>query len=190
MILAIAIAGILFASAIIPTSRTIDAYQAGEANLREATLQNLARIRPQQVIEKVWRDAEPPAGYDAIARALTTELTAGSWALRESGGRFEQNRDDAGWSPIAEPVGDFAFAYLAKDGTWANSVAIADFDNIVAVRFGWTDTAVSRAYRGVVVLPDRCHAGGRIDLSPPNTSTAYHREDFTRRFSISLGEWQ
>jgi hypothetical protein len=190
MVLAIAIAGIIFAAAIIPTTQTIAAYQAGEAEVRQAALQNRACVRPEQVIEKVWRDAAPPDGYDALGRAQAAELTIGAWALRESGGRFEQNRDGAGWSPIAEPVENLAFSYLGRSGIWVNSVDAADFDNVLAVRFNWTDAAAGRAYRGLGVLPDRCFAGGRIDLSPPDTSKAYQRADYTRKFSISLGEWQ
>ena len=190
MVLAIAIAGFIFAAAIIPTTQTISAYQEGETDLRQATLQEHACVRPQQVIEKIWRDADPPDGYDVLSRALTTELTAGEWALRESGGRLEQNLAGVGWSPIADPVTDFAFSYLLKDGTWVNSVGISDYDNVVAVRYSWTDSAANRAYSGEVLLPDRCHSGGRIDLSSPDTTSAYNRADYTRKFSISLGEWQ
>ena len=190
MVLAIAIAGFIFAGAIIPTTQTIAAYQEGEAELSRATQQELARVRPEQILDGVWRDLTPPTGGGALTQAHAAELIVGTWELRASGGQLEQCVNGGSWSPLAVPIQNFALSYLRKDGAWVNAVGSAELDEVVAVRFSWEDAAVGRTYGDCVALPDRCFSGGVIELSSPDTSQPYQRADYTRLFSISLGEWQ
>lgn len=190
MVLAITIAGIIFAGAIIPTTQTIAEYQECQADLARATRQELARVRPEQIIERTWRDLAPPVGYGALSRAYAAELTVAQRGLRASGEQVEQNEAGGDWTPIAAPVRNFSFGYLGKDGVWANAVASENLDDVVAVRFSWSDAESGRTYIGFALPPDRCHSGGRIELSSPDTPQPYQREDYTRKFSISLGEWQ
>ena len=190
MVLAIAIAGIIFASAIIPTTQMALAYQEAEAEVRQATSQATASVRPQQLVARIWRDASPPANHDALVRARARRLTVGNWDLRGSGGSFKQNWGTGGWTPIAAPVAGFSFEYLLSDGTWTSSVGSSSLGDVLAVRFAWNDPDNGRRYGGLTVAPDRSFSAGLIQLLQPDTSTTYERSDYERTITFSLGRWQ
>ena len=190
MVLAIAIAGLILAAAIIPTTETVVAYQQAEAELRQATSQATAAVRAEQVAANIWRDADPPTDHATLQRAWAGWLQVGGWELRQEEDRFEQKRDPTAWTPIAEPVQALSFQYLLNDGSWTTSVAEAQLDEVLAVRFDWGDPVSGREYGGLVLAPDRAFSTGLIQLPPPDTSEPYDREDYEQTVTLSLGSWQ
>jgi type II secretory pathway pseudopilin PulG len=189
MVLAIVIAGLIFASAIIPTTQTAAAYQENEADARQATWQVTATVRTEQVAGNVWRDAEPPDNHDALLKAMASQLWVGDWKLRHVAERYEQNGDSGGWATIAEPVENAAFQYLLNDGTWVSS-ANSQLDDVLAVRFDWSSTDNGRKYGGLMVAPDRAFSGGVVELFQGAGPATYSRPDYERTITFSLGSWQ
>jgi len=190
MVLAIAIAGLIFAAAIIPTTQTVVAYQEVQAQTRQATRQGTAVVRPEQIAAVIWRDADAPENHDDLLKAQSNQLTVGDWELRLANKSFEQNRKSAGWAPIAEPVDSFAFQYLLSSGTWTSSVAKGQLGNVLALRFDWNDSDNGRKYGGLVVMPDQAFSSGLIELPQPDTSKPYKRKDYERTVNLSLGSWK
>jgi hypothetical protein len=190
IVLAIAIAGLIFASAIIPTTQTAVAYQEAEAELRQATAQATATVRPEQIAAGIWRDADPPENHDALSQAQSTHLTVGDWQLRENGGQLEQRWNARGWTPIAAPVQGLALQYLLSSGAWASSVSGTALEDVLAVRFDWSDSDNGRRYGGLIVAPDRAFSAGLIKLPQPDTSGPYNRDDHEQTVTLSLGSWR
>jgi hypothetical protein len=190
MALAIAIAGLIFASAIVPTTQSVIAYQEVEAELRQATGQATAAVRAEQVAGSIWRSADPPAGHGALQKARAARLQVGDWELRQSKGRFEQQWKSAGWAAIAEPVDSLSFQYLLNDGSWTTSVDKAQLGSVLAMRYAWTDSDSGRTYAGLTVAPDSAFSGSLLELPEPDTSNPYQRKDYERTLSFSLGSWQ
>ncbi len=189
MVLAIVIAGLIFASAIIPTTQTAAAYQENEADARQATWQATATVRTDQVAGNIWRDVDPPAGYDDLLTAQSDQLEVGEWELRQDTDRFEQNLDSGGWVAIAQPVENVAFQYLLNDGTWTSS-ASGQLDDVLAIRFDWSSTDNGRKYGGLMVAPDRAFSGGVVELFQGAGPATYSRPDYERTITFSLGSWQ
>jgi hypothetical protein len=190
MVLAITIAGLIFAAAIIPTTQTMVAYQEAEANVRTATSQATATVRAEQVAASIWRDADPPQDHDTLSTAQSSRMEVGDWELRKTADCFQQKWASTGWSPIAEPVQSFAFQYLLNDGSWAASATASELEDVLAVRFDWSDPDTGRTYGGLIVTPDHAFAAGLIELPQPDTSEPYSREDYERTVTLSLGSWQ
>jgi hypothetical protein len=162
MALAIGIAGLIFASAIVPTTQSVIAYQQTEAELRQATAQATAATRAEQVAGSIWRDADPPAGHAALERARAARLQVGDWTLRQNKGRFEQQLKSTAWAAIAEPAQNVSFQYLLNDGSWTTSVNKAQLGDVVALRYGWTDPDSGRTYDGRVATPDSTFSAGLL----------------------------
>jgi hypothetical protein len=190
MVLAIAIAGLIFASAIIPTTQAVVAYQEAEARVRAATLQATAAVRAEQIAAAVWRDAAPPDDHDALQKAKAAELQVGDWALREQSQRLEQKRKSAAWTSIAEPVDSFTFTYLLTDGSWSASVPDAHLDDVLAIRFEWNNPDNGRPHSGLILVPDQAFSANLIDLPDPEVSNPYKREDYEQTVRLSLGSWE
>jgi hypothetical protein len=190
MVLAIVIAGLIFASAIIPTTQTMVAYQEAEVDLRAGTLQATAAVRIEQVAACIWRDADPPANLDTLSKAQVSGVQVGDWELRQTGDYLEQNWASTSWSIIVQPVQTFALQYLMDDGSWTSSAAGPALEEVLAVRFDWSNPDNGRAYGGLTVAPDRAFSAGRIGLPQPDTSDPYDRADYEQSVTISLGSWQ
>lgn len=190
MVMAIAICGLIFASAIIPTTQVIATYQATQTAAQAATAQTMAAVRPEQVGSSIWRDADPPTGHDALASALETQLQVGNWTLRQADTSFEQQWQAAGWTPLADPVETFAFGYLLTDGSWTASVSAGDLDDVIALKFAWNDADSGSAFFGMAVLPDRAFSAGQLELALPDTSDPYDRSDYEQTITLSLGSWK
>jgi type II secretory pathway pseudopilin PulG len=189
MVLAIVIAGLISASAIIPTTQTAVAYQKAETDVRQATWQATATVRTEQVAGSIWRDDEPPAGHDTLLTAQADQIEVGNWELRRDGYRYEQNLDSGAWTAIAEPVVSVSFQYLLNDGSWASSITAEQLDDVLAIRFDWNSSTNGRKYGGLVVAPDRAFSAGVIRLPVPDTSEPYSRAEYQRSFTFSLGTW-
>jgi hypothetical protein len=190
MALAIGIAGLIFASAIVPTTQSAIAYQQAEAELRQATAQATAATRAEQVAGSIWRDADPPGGHATLERARAVRLQVGDWKLRENGGSLEQQSKSTAWAAIAEPVQNLSFKYLLNDGSWATSVNKAQLGDVLAVRYSWADPDSGRTYDGRVIAPDRAFSAGLLKLPQPDTAQPYQRKDYERTLTFSLGSWK
>lgn len=190
MVLAIVIAGLIFASAIIPTTQTAVAYQEAEADVRQATWQVTATVRTEQVAGHIWRDDEPPAGHDVLGKAQASQLEASCCELRYIADAYEQNVDSGGWGVIAEPVESLEFQYLLNDGSWVSAAVGGQLDDVLAVRFDWSSADDGRKYGGLAVVSDRVFSAGHVGLPQPDTSEPYSRADYERTITFSLGSWQ
>ncbi len=189
MVLALAIAGLVFASSIIPTTRAMASYQQAELNLQTVTLQWMAGVRAMQVAGTVWRDKSPPAGYATLDQARADRLRVGDWELRAHKQSFEQRWQNDDRVSLAEPIESFTFQYLLDDGTWVSNPDAQQTDAVLAIRASWTDVDAGQKRGGLAVMPDRQFAGGLLELAPPDTSKPYKRKDYERQVKLPLGSW-
>lgn len=189
MVLAIAIAGLIFAGAIIPTTNLAVAYQRGEALVRQATAESLAAVRVEQIFSTLWRDPQPPGGHGPLQAASRSRMRIGDWQVGRARDRLEQRRQGVPSGVIAEPVANVSFQYLLTDGSWVSQVRSARRDDVLALRFSWTDRATGRRYQGAALAPDRAFSGNLIELPEPDTGTPYRREDYMRTAHFSLESW-
>jgi hypothetical protein len=183
------VSGLILASAIIPTTQVMVAYQDAELNGQTMLAQTAATVRAEQLIGAVWRDPNAPDGHATLQAATASQLQVGDWQLRASGNRLEQQRSAGGWTPLAQPVQGFSFQYLLDDGTWTAAPAAGQFADVIVIRFTWTDADSGLPYGGLVVTPDCSFAAGGIDLETPSIGTPYRRADYTRTMTLSLGTW-
>ena len=77
MVLAIALTGLIFASAIIPTTQIVADYQKAEVDLQARTRHAMAGLRFEQVAGTTWRDPNGPAGTAALHTAQRSQLQFG-----------------------------------------------------------------------------------------------------------------
>jgi hypothetical protein len=189
MVLAIVLSGLIFASALIPTTQSLAAYEEAQLGLQNMTAQTLALTRAEQLVGAIWRDPNAPPDGANLQAAVADRLQVGTWELRQSGGRVEQQRQAAGWSPLATPVQSFSFQYLLRTGVWTAAPASGDLAKVLAVRYGWTDPTGGLPYGGLLVAPDHAFAAGLIALAAPDHSTTYHRADYARQITLTLGAW-
>jgi len=189
MVLAIALSGLILASAILPTTQVMVAYQDAELEGRTMLAQTAAAVRAEQLVGAIWRDPNAPDGHATLQAALASQLQVGAWQLRASGNRLEQQRSTGGWAPIAQPVQGFSFQYLLDSGTWTAAPAAGELADVIAIRFAWSDPDSGLPYGGLVVTPDCSFAAGTISLETPSVSNPYRRTDYTRTMTLSLGRW-
>ncbi len=189
MVFAIALSGVILASAIIPTTQVMIAYQDAELDGQIMLMQSAAAVRAQQVANAVWRDPNAPDGHATLQSATAGQLQVGDWQLRAANGRLEQQRQATGWKTIAEPVQSFAFAYLLTSGVWTAAPAAGELGSVIVVRCGWNDSRSGLSYGATAVVPDRCFSAGVLSLERPSTGTAYRRADYERHSTLTLGTW-
>lgn len=189
VVLAIFLSGVIFASALIPTTQSMVAYQEAELNQQSMTAQMLALARVEQLAGAIWRDPNAPPDGAALTVAAASQLQVGTWEFRQSSSVLQQQRQAAGWSGLAGPVQNFSFQYLLRTGVWTATPAPADLANVLAVRCGWTDPAGGRPYGGVLVAPDHAFAAGLVSLAVPSHTTPYHRADYALQITLTLGSW-
>ena len=118
MVLAIALSGLIFASALIPTTQSMVAYQEAELDLQSMTAQTLALARAEQLAGAIWRDPNAPPDGAGLSAAAADQMQVGTWGLRQNGGHLEQQRQAAGWAVLAPAVQNFSFQYLLRSGVW------------------------------------------------------------------------
>jgi hypothetical protein len=189
MVLAIALSGMIFASALIPVTQTLVKYQDAQLDVRNQTAQSLAVTRVEQLSSAVWRDPNAPTGGADLLTGESDQIQVGSWSLRINGSKLEQQPPAGSWATIATPVNNFAFDYLMDDGTWTDSPDADELDSVLALRYDWTDSGTGLPFGGGFVLPDHAFLGGVINLDPPVVSQPYHRSEYTRALSMPLGTW-
>ena len=196
MVLAIAITGIIFVSAIVPTTQIMIAYQEAEAGVRGATAHAMAGVRVEQTAAAIWRDDDPPENHAKLAGLGNRLLEVGAWRLELRSRTDEIGQQHSGgwaspWTPLTGSVQTRSGftgmnRFLLNDGSWGPSGAA---DDVLAVQWGWADPGNGRQYGGLMVAPDRQFSAGLIELPQPETSVKYDRDDYERTMTLSLGSW-
>ena len=190
MVLAIAIAGVIFAGALLPVVESVHAYQEAELNMQRADAQHLAAIRVEQVGTLLWRGDDPPPEHGVLTRATSGRLVVGEWELREVQQVLLQARQSGRLAALVQPVEGFELRYLLGDGDWQKSVDASAADRLIALRYAWADEQ-GRAYRGMVVPTDRVFAAGSVTLPEPDAGlTTYRRSDYARDVSLTIETWR
>ncbi len=192
MVLAIALSGLILASAIIPTTQVIVTYQEAELDGQTMLAQSAAALRAATLVNSIWRDPNAPDGHAALETAKDDSLRVGDWRLRAKSGRLEQRGEPGDWATLATPVSAFSLQYLLGSGTWTSAPHDDDDDGdyVIAIRFNWNDPDSGLAYGGVLVSPDCAFAAGLVNLPTPSTANPYRRADYTRSTTLSLGSWR
>ena len=185
MVLAIALAGLVFVGAIVPTTQSIVAYQEAEAELRFATAQASALVRAEQVAGSVWRDAEPPQGHAIPQAGQSGQLKVGDWSLRDQRGRFEQKGKKADWGVLAQPITRFSFRYQLADGSWQARVSRTELDGVLSTGVSLTAAApaLGAVFRNMMVAATCGPASELIEL--PETQRKALGE-LSKRFSTPV----
>lgn len=191
MIAAIAIAGLIFAGALLPVTDTVHRYQVSETDLQQTTTQHLAALRVRQVAASIWRTGDPPGVHDVLKRATPTRLATTRWELRAGKDRLWQVYRGRKPAAIAQPVRKFALRYLLDTGQWIKTPRSSQLARIVAVRYGWIGPESTAVYVGVAVPGDRAFAGREVRLPKPKAGgKPYRRSDYERTIDLDVKEWK
>jgi hypothetical protein len=189
MVLAIALTGLIFASAIIPTTQIVADYQKAEVDLQARTRHAMAGLRFEQVAGTTWRDPNGPAGTAALQTAQRSQLQVGTSELREAGGALQQRIGGGSTATLVPSLTGFAYSYLLNNGTWAANPTAGQLGQIIALRASWTAPGSNTPFSTLVVAPDRRFGAGQLILPQPNTSQAYRRSNYVRNLTYTLGRW-
>lgn len=189
MVLAISIAGLIFACALIPMTQTVVAYQEAELNQQRLADHTLAVVRAEQIAGSVWRNPNAPADTAPLLTATASRLRTGTWELRARAGNVEQRRHGGRWGQLASPAASFSFSYLLNNGAWVSALNTAQRDRVIAVRANWTDSADNVPCGGATVFPDRAFSAAVLNLAQPPTGGSYERADLEHNLTFSLGTW-
>ncbi len=189
MVLAIALTGLIFAAAILPTTQIIADYQKAEVDLQTQTMHAMAALRFEQVAGMVWRDPNAPAGTAALQTARRNQVQVGTSELRQTGGALQQRVGGGAAATLVPSVTGFAYNYLLNNGSWTASPTAPQLDQVIALRSGWTAPGSNTPFRTLVVAPDRRFGAGLLVLPQPNTSQAYQRGNYRRNLTFTLGRW-
>jgi hypothetical protein len=189
MVLAIALSGLILASAILPTTQVMVTYQQAEWDWQTMLAHAAAALRVEQLLDAIWRDPNAPGGHAALGAAQAHQIQVGNWELRANGTQLQQQRQSGGWAQLVAPAQAFAFRYLLGSGEWKASVGTSKLGDVVAARFDWTDPDSGLPYGGVWVLPDHSFSAGLISVYPTSTAPPYYRSDYEQTMTLSLGTW-
>jgi hypothetical protein len=189
MVLAIALAGLIFAAAIIPTSQTLVDYQKSEIDLRNLSAHGMATVRFEQVAGGIWRDPNGPPGGASLQAASATQLRTSFWDLSRSSGRWQQRYQGGTAATLLPAVSSFTYQYLLSTGAWITSPTASQRSKIVAVRCNWTDPVSGLPLSSLAVLPDHRFSAGLLVLPQPATTQPYSRDNYHRNHTFSLGAW-
>lgn len=189
MVAAIAIAGVIFAGALIPVTQTVLAYQEAEADGQQRDSQYLATQRVRQLTASVWRTGDPPPGHAALTDAGARVLGVGTCELRQAKKQLQQNDTAAGDGILAAPVESFALSYQLADGQVTTGVDAGDFDQITAIHYKWKDDGV--IYGGVAWPTDRALSGWMLTLpEPESAAVSYRRADHKQTINLTVKPWE
>jgi len=189
MVLAISIAGLIFAAALVPMTSAVVTYQETEAQARASDAHAIAAVRAEQIAAGIWRDADPPGACGDLAAAAQNELTVGDWSFRQNAGDVQQSWQGGAGATLANSASSFSFEYLLTNGTWVTAAGGEELDEVVAARVAWTDAEKGVRVAGGAVPGDRCFSAGLLELPEPDTSEPYQRSDYERAWALSLGRW-
>lgn len=190
MVMAIAITGLVVTGMITTTAQTLVNYQEADADLRTRIAHESAGLRARQIANAIWRDAEPPTDHGGLNSAKVGELGVGDWVFRDSTNVLKQRWNAGPYAALTGTVQGFTFQYLLSDGTWLSQpLNPTQRNDVLALKFSWTDPGSGQTFGGWTVTPDRQFAQGSIGLPAPDTSGIYNRSDYEQTFSFSLGSW-
>lgn len=192
MAVAIALAGLIFAGALIPVTQTVHAYQECEASAQRSSAHYLATLRVKQLAGSIWRQGDPPAGHDAMKDSSSSRVAVGDWEISAAHGSVLQRWKGQKAAVLAQPAETFSLRYLLDDGSWKSAVKETALAQVIAVRYQWTDSDSGYVCRGVALPTDKTFAGLSIIL-PESTSPSeehYRRSDYERTIRLELKDWQ
>jgi hypothetical protein len=189
MVLAIALAGMIFAAAIVPTSQTLVDYQKSEIDLRNLSAHGMATVRFEQVAGSIWRDPNGPLGSATLQAASASQLQTSAWDLSQSAGSWQQRYQAGAAATLLPAVSSFTYQYLLNTGAWTASPTATEHSRIVALRCNWTDPVSGLPLGSIAVLPDHRFAAGLLVLPQPATTQPYSRDNYRRSLTFSLGAW-
>lgn len=190
MALAIALAGLVFAGAIVPVTQTVVAYQESEDELRDVTTHYLAAQRVERLAASIWRAGDAPANHGTLQKAVATRLSVGVWDIHRNKQELRQEYKGGGAALIAQPIEKLGMQYLLDDGSWQTAVKTPDLGRVVALRYQWQDADHKRAYRGLIVPTDRVLADRSVALPKPLEVTTYRRSDYEQKVELKLEPWK
>jgi hypothetical protein len=190
MVLAIALTGLILASAVMPTVQTVVANQEAELDWQTMMTHSAAAIRAEQVAGMIWRDPNAPDGYFPLRAARVDQLQVGNWQLRADGTAIEQQAPSGSWTPIAGDVQGFGLQYLLNSGAWTSSPNAVELDKVIAIRFNWSQANHGLRYGGLLAVADREYSAGPLSLRTLGAGPAYRRSDYARHTTLSLGTWR
>ena len=190
MVAAIALAGIIFAGALIPVTSSLNEYQETEFAVQRDQTQRLAALRIEQIVATLWRSDEPPAGFGTLSTAQKQRIASSSFEIRENSNAIVQEPASGSPAVLAQPVDTFALEYLLDDGTWDSSVSAGDLGRVIGVRYAWTDNGPGQAYCGFVQTSDQALACSVLLLATPEEpDPLYRHEDHVREITLSVQTW-
>ena len=191
MVMAIALAGLIFAGAVVPVTHAMLAYQESEADVQGKNAQHLAALRVEQVVASIWRQDDPPAEHGLLTKGDRNRLRVGSWDVREKGDHLLQTYRGGAPALLTQPAERLAFSYLLDDGTWAKGVKKGQFGGVVALRYWWTDSGSGATYRGLVLPTDAAFDGRLIELpKSESASDTYRWSDHERDIVLDVKQWR
>jgi hypothetical protein len=189
MVLAIALTGMIFAAALLPTSQSLVDYQKSELDLRNLSAHGMATVRFEQVAGGIWRDPNGPPGAATLQAASANQLQTSYWELTASAGTWRQRYQAGAAATLLPAVSAFTYQYLLNTGAWTASPTAAQRSSIVAIRCTWTDPVSGLPLGSLAVLPDHRFSAGLLVLPQPDMSQAYSRDNYRRNLAFALGAW-
>ncbi len=187
MIAAIVLAGVVFASALVPVTQMLVTYESTQQDSQVFMQHYLAGMRVQQLAAGTWRHDSPPPQHERPAAAKPTRFGVGDWTLRASSDGLEQV-GPAGSGLLAAPLNDFTLEYRLPGGTWDSSLSDAQVTLMQAVRYVWRDA--ERTYRGVAAMSDRALDAFSVELPAETTpGGTYRRDDHERNVTVRVEAW-
>jgi hypothetical protein len=189
MVLAIALSGLILASAVIPTTQALMKYEAAQLDLRNMEAHALVLTRAEQLTGAIWRDANGPTGTGALAVGETGAWSVGWWAMRVNGDRLEQRFQSGTWGLLASPVQSVSAQFMLDTGVWTSNPPSDSVGEIIAMRFGWTAADSKQPHGGAYVTPDHALNHRLLWLAAPDHSKPYQRSDYACQIKLTVGAW-
>ena len=188
MVMAISIAGLIFAGAILPVTETVRAYQESEASRQDSNAQYLAALRIHRITSSIWRDSDAPSDYGLLKQATSSRLGVGVWEIAGKKQKLMQARGGKKPVVLAQPVEKFALSYGLDDGSWVSIVKAGQFDRVVALRYQWSNG--QSIYSGVAVPTDKLFAGRSITVPKAKKAEVYLPADHKKKRSFDVKPWK
>jgi len=166
-VMALILSGVVFASAVIPTSSLLARQETLQQEARARARHQDASAQVQRVLTRIWRPEDAPTGYEPLTAATSQQVQVGTWTCSFAADGLQLTRNDGTPATLVGPLSEASFSYRLTDGDWAGSVSSDQFDQIVAIRYAWTDPDTSWAYGNLAVPTDRMF--GDLTLKLPET---------------------
>ena len=188
MVMAISIAGLIFAGAILPVTETVRAYQESEASRQDSNAQHLAALRVHRITSSIWRDSDAPNDYGQLIKATSSQLGVGVWEITEKKQKLMQARGGKKPVVLAQPVKKFMLSYCLDDGSWVSTIKAGQYDRVVALRYQWSNG--QSIYSGVAVPTDKLFTGRSITVPEAKNGQVYRPVEHKKKHSFDVKPWK